>query len=90
VAVVSRFTLFSEEVPASRQPRSQVYRDAVGSFVESGLPSVRVALFKKPDAAYAGVLQAVRDLGVEAFVRVSRRQGELFLVRSSGGGVGDA
>lgn len=82
---MSRFTLFSEEVPPSRQPRSQVYRDAVKSFIDSGLPSARVALFKKPDAAYSGVRLAIRDLGFEGSVWVSRRQGDLFLVRRQDG-----
>ena len=82
---MSRFTLFSEAVPSSRQPRSQVYRDAVNAFVASGLPSARVALFKKSDAAYSGVRLAVRDLGFEGSVRVSRRQGDLFLVRRQDG-----
>ena len=75
------FALVSADLPPARQRRSQVYRDVVSGFVASGHSSVRVELAKRADAAYSGVRLAVRDFGLEGSVRVSRRQGDLFLVR---------
>lgn len=79
------FALVSQGLPRARQHRSQVYRDTVEQFVGHGLDSGLVELDRKQDAAYSGLREAIADLGYGELVRVSRRGGSLYLVRTRGG-----
>jgi hypothetical protein len=77
------YVLESRGLAPVRQGRSQVYRDAVSRFLDNpDLLVVRVELDKKPDAAYVGLRNALRDLGAAGVVRVVRRQDTLWLVRT--------
>ena len=78
------YVLESRELAPIRQRKSQVYRDTVGAFLDHPeLLAVRVEIDKRPDAAYVGLRNALRDLGADGDVRVSRRGDTLWLVREA-------